>query len=208
MRALLGIAGLVVLLALGWTLRDQVPGPWQRGGEAETFATEVSPEAAAQAEAKLERLRTEGDTVRMSEAEFTSYIRYRYSDRLAGQLESPAVSFSGDTVSLSGRLPTDRLPSTRELEAVRAFLPDTADVRVIGALRTLGPGRAVLRVDAASFARVPIPENVYADALRRFGRRDEPGLAPNEYAFPLPPGVGGASVENGQLVLTPAGAGR
>lgn len=202
MKALLGLALLAGLLVAGWSFRDRIPGPWNRGAS-ESYATVVSPEAAAEAEAKLDRLRASGDTARLSAAEFTSYLRYRYDDRLGGQIETPAIAFSGDTVTLQGRIPTNRLPSTREVEAVRFMLPDTADVRVTGAVRTLGPGRAAVRVDAVSFARVPVPENVYPDALKRFGRRDEPGLAPNEYAFPLPPGVGSAAVEEGVLVLAP-----
>ena len=204
MRALVALIAVVALAAGAWTLRDRIPGPWSRASAQEDFATEVSPEAAAQAEAKLERLRTEGDTVRLSEAEFTSYVRYRFRDQLASQLDAPVVGFSGDTVTLAGRLPTDRLPQTREIEAVRPFLPDTADVRMTGGIRMLEPGRAALRIEAVSFAKVPIPDNVYPDALKRFGRRDEPGLEPNEYAFPLPPGVGSAQVEEGMLVLAPA----
>jgi hypothetical protein len=202
MKSLLALIGLAALLFLGWTNRDRIPGPWNRAA-GEQFATEVSPAAAAAAEAKLERLRTERDTVRMSSAEFTSYLRYRFQDRLAGQLESPVVRFSGDTVTLSGRFPTDRLPDTRQVRAVRGFLPDTADVRVTGALRTMEGGRGALRVDNVAFARLPIPPEVYTQALERLGRRDEAGLAPNEYAFPLPPGVGSARVEGGTLVLAP-----
>ena len=199
MRFLLALIGLAALLAGGWYFfGDRIPRPWQRK---EPVA--VSPEAARSAEEKLERLREGGETVRLSDVEFTSYVRYRYQDAFNGQVYDPAVDFEGERVTVTGRFPTDRLPDTRQTRALREFLPDTADVKVSGGLRTLGSGRAALRVDAASFARVPVPADVYPDVLKSAGRRDEPGLAPNEYAIPLPPGVGSARVERGELVLSP-----
>jgi hypothetical protein len=201
MRKLLLFFFVVVLLGTAWVFRGALLG-WKQVPE----YTAVSPEAAASAEAKLERLRAAGDTVRLSDVEFTSYMRYRFRTQLTGQLDSASIDFAGDTVTLTGRLPTDRLPSTREVEAMRYLMPDTADVRVEGSLRTLEPGRAALKVRRASFARVSIPPNVYPDALNRVGRRDEPGLGPDEYAFRLPPGVGAAQVEGGELVLAPAAA--
>ncbi|HEX8692170.1 MAG TPA: hypothetical protein VF746_07115 [Longimicrobium sp.] len=198
MRFLLALIGLAALLAGGWYFREHIPGPWRKK---EPVA--VSPEAARSAEEKLERLRSDGETVRLSDVEFTSYVRYRYQDAFSGQVSDPAVDFEGDRVTVTGRFPTDRLPDTRQTRAIREFLPDTADVKVSGGLRTLGPGRAALRVDNASFARVPVPADVYPDVLKSAGRRDEPGLAPNEYAVPLPPGVGSARVERGELVLSP-----
>ena len=200
MRFLLGLIGLVALAAGAWYFRDQIPGPWQKDAP-----VEVSPAAAAAAEEKLDQLRAGGDTVRLSGVELTSYLRYRFQEQLAGQLEAPAVDFEGEEVILTGRFPTDRLPDSRQVRALQEFLPDTADVRVAGGMRTLSPGRVALRVDNASFARVPVPADVIPEALGRVGRRDEPGLAPNEYAFPLRPGVGSARVEAGQLVLAPAG---
>jgi len=200
MRILLALILVAGLAAGVWLFRDLIPGL----GGTERVATAVSPEAAEQAEQKLERMRTSGDTIHMNEVEFTSYLRYRAPLQIAEQLESAAVDFQGEGVTLTGRLPKDRLPDTRQVRALGSFLPDTADVEVKGALRTLSPGRAALRVDGVSFAKLPVPADVYADALKSLGRRDEPGLGANEYAFPLPPGVGSARVEAGQLVLAPA----
>lgn len=200
LRNLLALLGLGALLFAGWTYRDHIPWRWKKPDAA---ATEVSQAAAESAENKLERMRTRGDTVHLTGAEFTSYLRYRFHDQLATQLDSPSVSFAGDTLSLQGRLPTDHLPDTRELRAVREFLPDTADVRLRGNLRTLSPGRAALRIDHVSFAKVPVPRDVYPDALKRLGRADEPGLGADEYPFRLPPGVASARVERGELVLSP-----
>jgi hypothetical protein len=200
LRNLLALIGLAALLFAGWTYRDKIPWRWKQNAAA---PTEVSAAAAESAERKLERMRTSGDTVHLNSAEFTSYLRYRFHDQLASQLDSPTVAFSGDTLMLQGRLATSRLPDTRELRAVRDFLPDTAEVRLRGNLRTLGPGRAALRIGSVSFAKVPVPRDVYPDALKRLGRADEPGLAADEYPFRLPPGVSSARVEAGELVLAP-----
>jgi hypothetical protein len=200
MRNLLALIGLIALLYLGWKYHDRIPGPWQQKS---AVVTEVSPAAADAAEAKLERMRRSGDTVHLSGLEFTSYLRYRFHDQLADRLDAPSVEFAGDTLSLHGRFPTAQLPDTREVRTIRQFLPDTADIKLRGQLRTLGPGRAAIRIDNVSFAKVPVPKDVYPDALKRLGRGDEPGLAADEYPFRLPPGVGSARVEGGELVLSP-----
>jgi hypothetical protein len=200
LRNLLALIGVAALGFGVWTFRDQIPWAWKKNDVA---PTEVSQAAAESAEKKLERMRSTGDTIHLNSAEFTSYLRYRMSDQLASQLDSPSVAFSGDTLMLQGRLATDRLPDTRELRAVRDFLPDTAEVRLRGNLRTLGPGRAALRIGSVSFAKVPVPRDVYPDALKRLGRADEPGLGADEYPFSLPPGVSSARVEAGELVLSP-----
>jgi hypothetical protein len=202
MRNLLALIGVVAIGFGVWSYRDHIPWRWNRSGTAAPDTT-ISPAAAESAENKLERMRSSGDTVHLTSAEFSSYMRYRFHDQLASQLDAPGVSFNGDTLNLSGRLATDRLPDTRELRAVREFLPDTAEVRLRGKLRTLSPGRAALRIDHVSFAKVPVPRDVYPDALKRLGRADEPGLGADEYPFRLPPGVSSARVEAGELVLAP-----
>lgn len=182
----------------GWYFRDVIPGLGTREQE---FA-QVSPEAAAQAEAKLARLQ-QGDEVRLDEVELTSLLRYRLQDRIPGPVNDAAVHLDGDTVRLTGRFPTDRLPASMGLGAARAFLPDTADVEVRGKLRTFASGRAAIEVSSVSFARVPVPEQFYPEALQRLGRRDEAGLGITEYPVALPAGVGSAQVVGGELVLAP-----
>ena len=208
-RGVVGKLILLILLAVlaggAWMFRGLIPGPWQR----EAVITEVSEAGAVAAEAKLKRLQEDGDTVRLSGAEFTSYVRYRMANRFAtGNLELPTVTFEGETVKVAGRLPKDRIPPAqlRQLGPGADFIPDTADVGVDGSLRMLAPGRGALKVQAASFARFPIPRERYLPLLGRVRGMDEPGLADDEVAFQLPPGVGAARVENGMLVLAPAAA--
>jgi hypothetical protein len=199
-RGVVGKLFLLVFLALlaggAWFFRGLIPGPWNRP----PVPMAVSEEAAAAAEEKLKRLRQDGDTVHLSGVEFTSYLRFRMAGRFAPDIELPAVTFNADQVNVAGRFPKDRLPA-KEVGRAMDFLPDTADVGVNGTLRTLAPGRAALKVSSASFARFPIPRDRLNQVIGRVRGRDEPGLSEDEVAFQLPPGVGSARVENGQLVL-------
>lgn len=165
--------------------------------------TEVSPEAATSAEAKLERLRAKREEVRLSGVELTSLFRFRYPEALPGVVGAPSVAFSGDTVRLTGQLAADQLPDVKELNAVRDLLPDTTPVVITGQVAPLADARSSFQVAGVQVAGIPIPSRIYGSVLERLGRRDEPGLAANAIAFPLPPGVAGARVEEGHLVLTP-----
>lgn len=205
-----GVLGTLVVLALvlgaGWYFRDRIAGMLGRRGD--EVATTVSPESAALAEEKLKRMQEDGDTVRLSDAELTSLVRYRFRDRIPGDIYAPAVAFRGDTVRMKGKVPSDRLPDVPELGRVRAFLPDTADVDIIGRLQPREQGRAAFQVERIVFAGIPIPPRFYPRALEQMGRRDEPGLAANAYPFKLPAGVGSARVEGGYLVLSPSHSNR
>lgn len=205
-RSRLGLA-VVLMAAVGglWFFRGFIPGPWQR----DPVITEVSEAGALAADAKLERLRNEGDTVRLSGIEFTSYIRYRMAPRFAADVETPTVAFEGEQVRVAGRLPKDKIPQAqlRQLGRAADFIPDTATVEVGGGLRMLAPGRAALKVGSVAFERLPIPRERYLSVMDRIGGMDEPGLERDEVAFQLPPGVGSAHVENGELVLVPPARG-
>ena len=195
---LTGFIGLLGVLALAvWVFRDRLPGLAQPRPPVQG----VSPENAEVAQAKLRRLRERGDTVHMSDAEFTSLIRYHLPG-LAGPLVDPSVDFVDNTFFLNGRFPKDRFPSGGELDRLREFVPDTSDVVLQGELRPLATGQVALRVASGSFARVPLSHSRITTALAGFGRRDVPGLRDDEYLFTLPEGVADARVEDGVLVLS------
>ena len=200
MRRLGSLVAALVLIALAaagvWFFRGQLGG-------AVAEPAEVSPEAAASAEAKLERLREHGETVRLSGIELSSLLRYSFPDAVPNALREPSVALAGDTVRLTGRLAADELPDVKELNAVRGFLPDTTRVDVTGRLQPLEGSRSAFEIAEVLVAGVPIPSRFYANVLDRIGRQEEPGLAENAIAFRLPPGVGGARVEDGYLVLIP-----
>jgi hypothetical protein len=192
--ALVVLAG---LLALGYVYRDRLLG----GG---SEPTEASPEVAAAAQAKLEQLRAGGDSVRLSGVEITSLLRYRAPAAALEMVHDPTVEISGDTLRLTGRVPTDRLPSNADLEKIRLLLPDTAKLVVRGTIRSRAPGEAELRLQGVEFASVPIPPRYYPVILDRLGRREEPGLDPGAIGLHLPPQVTGARLSDGYLVLTSA----
>lgn len=203
-RRKIGVLGIVLLLvvgmgALGWWLRDDLWRLWQ--GDA--VPTEVSPEAADLAERKLERLRTQGEAITLSATELSSLLRYRAPVWATNSIGEPAVSLVGDTIVVTGVVPTDQLPSHPELDQIRGLLPDSSRFEIVGHVRPLNDGRVALEVAEVEFAGIPIPQRYYPDILRRIGRRDEPGLAPTALAVRLPEGVGSARVEQGQLLLTP-----
>ena len=193
-RLFLAVLVLAVLGAALWA--------WRLRPDA--FPTEISPEAAASAEAKLQRLREDGDTARLSGVELSSLMRFKLADQIPNLLGEPAVNMSGDTVHLRARIPTEHLPQVRELERVRAFLPDTAPVEISGRVTPLDGEHVALDIASVNFSGIPIPAHLYPTALERIGRRPVPGLAPTALPVRLPPGVGAARVENGVLILAPA----
>jgi hypothetical protein len=191
---------LVVLLLAGgaaWWFRDSIP--FLDRDE----RVEVSPEAAANAEAKLERMRADGQPVRLSSVELSSLLRYRGQEWAPEELREPEVEMSGDTLMVSAVIPTDRIPSHPDLDRVRDLLPDSARVEVAGGVRSLGKGKAALAVRQVEFAGIPIPERYYPPMLERIGRHDDPELAPTEMGLQLPPGVSEVRVEGGYLLLIP-----
>jgi len=190
---------LVVVSLTAWAFRDDLMRRWNPAVE----YTEVSLEAARSAEAKLERLRVHGDTVRLSEVELASYLRFNVAERFPDLVQNPSAAIVGDTLRLGGRVSTDRLPTLQELERVRPFLPDTTRIDLEGRLLPRQPGQAAIEIDEVAVAGIPIPPRYYASVLERLGRRDEPGLPPNALVVALPDGVGSVWIENGHLVLAP-----
>lgn len=196
---LLGALLVLLLLAGGaaWWFRDSLPFLDR------TEPVEVSPEAAAQARAKLARL-GDGDSVRLSSVELSSLLRYGSPEWVPVGLTSPEIQMNGDTMLVAAIIPTDRIPSHPDLDRVRSLLPDSARVEVVGSVRTLdGGGRGALTVRQVEFAGIPIPERYYPPMLEQIGRGEEPGLAETEMALPLPSGVSEVRVEDGFLLLIP-----
>lgn len=190
---------LVLLLAGGalWWFRDALPLP---GGG---FATEVSPEAAEDAEEKLLSLRPGGDEIRLNSAELSSLLIYRRPEWAPESVRSPVVQMEGDTLRVAATIPTAGIPSHPDVDRIRGLLPDSARLEVAGGVRMLGGGRAALDVREVELAGIPIPERYYPPMLERFGRSGANDLQPNELDLPLPPGVSEVRVENGFLVLIP-----
>jgi hypothetical protein len=163
----------------------------------------VSPAAAAVAEMKLARLQSHGEEARLTGVELTSLFRYRPEVWSLGAVRSPLLRLSGDTLWISGSIPTDQLPSQPEIDAIRFFLPDTARVDLGGTVRGMGRGTAVLEITSVEVAGMPIPPRYFPLIIDRLGGEGEAGLPRSAFVLPLPPGIGSARVAGDELILTP-----
>jgi hypothetical protein len=190
---LMGLALVVGLAGWWWISREPRPAG----------ATEVSLESAAQAEAKLQRLRDRGEMVALSGTELSSLLHFHLANWAGTLVNEPYVHLTGDRLHLTGRVATAQLPSHPELDRIRPLLPDTSQIDIRGRLRPLDAGRAALEVDQVEFARIPIPARFYPDVLNRLGRRNEPGLPADAIAVPLPPGARSVRIEGDELILLP-----
>ncbi|MEX2583841.1 MAG: hypothetical protein WD766_11235 [Gemmatimonadota bacterium] len=166
-----------------------------------TEATEISPEAASSAEAKIARLQRSGQEARLNSVELTSLFKYRPEVWSIDRVLDPQVSIRGDTMSVSGSFATAELPRQAELEQIRFLLPDTTDVAVSGTLDSASTGQAVFRIASIEVAGMPIPSRLFPLLLERIG--GGANAPPNAIGLPLPDAVGSVRLEDGELVLTP-----
>jgi hypothetical protein len=189
-------------LSAAWdALRDQVPA-----AGAERVA---SPELAANARARIEAV-TDGRApgVSLTGDEIEALLRHEYAGLLPAYVDSPRVQIQGDRLRITARIPAERIPRTEGLDALLGFLPDTAEISASGQLIPLDDERVAFAINGLEAARVPLPDRLIAPLLQALGRRDEPGLASDAVAVPLPPGVRAAYVRADSLVLLGRGAPR
>lgn len=195
--ALAGMVALILVLAGGawWWMQSQDSVPDAAG---------VSPETAAVAEGKLRTLEDgSGDSVTLSAPEVTSLIRYRAPAWVRNTVVAPAVQLEGDTVRMTGLLPTDRLPSDPQIDQMRMLLPDSARLDVVGVVFVLAGGETALELVDVQLAGIPIPARYYPEILRRLNQPDTPGLPEDAVLLPLPEGVSSVRVRDGELILIP-----
>lgn len=161
-----------------------------------------SRELADAAENKLQDLESGGtDRIVLTEVELQSLLEYKYRSLLPAFVDSPRVQLKGNKIDISARVPVDRIPQVAGLGDAASFLPDTTELAVTGELLPLPSGRIALAVDQVRAARIPLPHRLIAEALRKLGRKNEPGLPPEALAMPLPPGADAAYVRGDSLVL-------
>lgn len=208
MRSVLGVLVILALLGGGALLAVRsglLPFAGERVPEAaDTVVMVVSPEAAESAAEKLDALRTEGRTARLSEAEITSLLRYGSDVWTLGGALPPVVSIRADTLHVSGTVATGRLPADPAIDAVRVFLPDTTEVQISGTIAPPIDERTLaFRIGSADVSGMPIPPRYIPAFLYRIGVPERNGLEPEVIAVPLPTEVGSARITDGELVLTP-----
>ncbi|MEX2570592.1 MAG: hypothetical protein WD737_04755 [Gemmatimonadota bacterium] len=196
-------AALVVAVLLGGLALALGTGVLSRQPETDE-PLRISPEAAASAAAKLARLGSEGEEVRLNGVEITSLIRHRPALFTLGTLIEPEVQIRSDTLHLTGSVATDELPAEADLGSIRQLLPDTTSVYVAGTIHALEGGATILQIASLEVAGIPIPDRYYPMILERLGRPDDGSLPPGSVALPLPAAVRAARLEDGFLHLTPS----
>jgi hypothetical protein len=198
-RVLVFLLAAVVVVGAVLAMRGREPP----GVEVEPTAVGTyTPEAAADAEAKLSNLHLSLEEARLSGEELTSLLRYRPEVWSLGPVIHPEVRISGDTLRLNGAILTAEIPSDPQLDAIRSLLPDTATVDVTGTVRPNSTGSVMLQVYSVEVAGMPIPARYHPMILERLGPTtvDPDGAT---LVLPLPGPLGTARVEAGELILVP-----
>lgn len=192
---------IIILAALIFFNRDKIGAKINHLRGRDVVVEEMpSPELAEKADKKLRDLKAGKVTrVALSQRELQSLLQYKYRALLPAFVDSPEVALKGEEIEVKARVPVDRLPKVSELGEAASFLPDTAEVGVTGKFLPLRSGRVALAVDEVKAARIPLPHRLVPGALRKLGRKDEPGLPSDAMAVPLPPGVTGAYVRSDSL---------
>lgn len=202
LKSIVGFVLLVILAGVLFLNRDVIVTKWHELRGHEPVAMVASPELANRADVKLTALRGgRAQRIAFSELELQSLLQYKYRQLLPAFVDSPRVTLKGNRIEVKARVPVDRLPQVNELGEAAAFLPDTTEVAVRGELLPLRKGRVALAVDQVSAARIPLPQRLVAGALRKLGRKDEPGLPRDAMAVPLPGGAEAAYVRGDSLIF-------
>ncbi len=203
LKAVVGLALVLVLAVFLFLNRDRVQSAWRdlRGIE-EPVQAVPSQQLADAAGDRLSDLRSgETNVVALSETELQSLLQYKYRQLLPAFVDSPRVELKDGKITVHARVPVERLPQLNELGEAAAFLPDTTELAVTGQILPLRDGRVALAVDQVRAARIPLPKRLVAGALRKLGRKDEPGLPADALAVPLPPGADAAYVRGDSLIF-------
>jgi hypothetical protein len=202
LKTMVGLFFVLVLAVVVFLNRDRITGAWNDLRGKEDTELGPTPELADAAADKLTNLRDGGVTsVALSETEVQSLLQFKFRQLLPAFVDSPQVELKDGKVTVSGRVPVDRLPQINELGEAAGFLPDTTEVGVTGQILPLSGGRVALAVDQVRAARIPLPRRLVPGALRKLGRKDEPGLPEDALAVRLPSGVDAAYVRGDSLVF-------
>lgn len=204
-RRSLGCAAVLVACAAAiWLLRDPI-GDWMGrldpGGR-----SEPSEQLARSAEAKLEAIAREGLTreLRLSEAELQSLLTYRSAPVLPPGVEDPQIDVQDTIVVLSARLRPAELDASLGLEGLAAALGDTSRVLAGLAPAVERPGEILVRVRTLQLGSMVIPPLMLPAILGGLRSQGVP-TSGGAVLIPVPPDVGGVSLDGDDVVLHPAG---
>jgi hypothetical protein len=178
---LLGVAALIVALAVGWLYRDRLAAELHRvfdlsgAGDPPTAAGRPGSRALASAQAKIDSLNGWGaDSVVLTPSEVASMIGAGLNPGLRRQLDSLQVELLDGSVAVNAKLATGRLP--RELTGPLAVaLREREPVQAAGPIQVVGPGQAEWAVRSFRIRDFPIPRDAvptlvakaFGDSTRR-----------------------------------------
>ncbi|HEV8178069.1 MAG TPA: hypothetical protein VGP44_10320, partial [Gemmatimonadales bacterium] len=162
---LLGVAGLIVALAIGWLYRDRLAGELQRvlnfskSGETATATGRPGSQALASARSKVDSLNGwSADSVVLTASEVASLIGAGLDPSIRRQLDSLQVELLDGSVAVNAKLATARLP--RELTGpLTVALREREPVRAAGPIRVARPGRAEWAINSFQIREFPIPRD-------------------------------------------------
>ena len=198
------LVALIVVVAVAgfaWLNRYELGDIWDRVIGA---TPAVTPELAAQADAKLTSLGEDGgpDRVALNESELQSLIEYRWSGFLPEDVVDPTVGVSDGRVTLEAGVATARFGRIGELREIVQFLPDTAALRAVASFVPLDSGEVALEVHELGAAGIPVPRRLIPTVLSRFRGGPAPSVGPNSITLPLPPGIRSVYIRGDSLVFT------
>jgi hypothetical protein len=198
---LVALVVIVAVVGLAWVNRHELGDLWERvvGG-----GPTITPELAAQADAKLTSLGDEDgpDRVALDESELQSLIEYRWSGFLPDDVVDPTVGVSDGRVTLEAGVATARFGRIGELREIVQFLPDTAALRAVASFVPLDSGQVALEVHELGAAGIPVPRQLIPSVLGRFRGGPAPSVGPNSITVPLPPGIRSVYIRGDSLVFT------
>jgi hypothetical protein len=172
---LIGLTGLVLVLAIGWLYRDRLGSELRRvfaSGRSDepTAAGRPGSRSLASANAKIDSLNGwRADSVVLSPAEVASLLGAGLEPGLRRQLDSLQVELGEGEVAVRANLATARLP--RELIGPLAIaLRPTEPVKAGGPLKVVEPRKAAWEVRSFSIRDIPLPRDVVPKLIgRAFG---------------------------------------
>jgi hypothetical protein len=212
---LAGSIGLaLIVLALGTFVfhiellpRPLLPAVWAQAPEAAPPA--LSRDAAASAAGKFQKILDSSDrgesfgTLRLSEAEINSYIRYDLAHEIPSGLSNVVLRLQPGRTRGTAEVDFDRLRASMKTPPnplIALFLQGVHELGVEGAISGAN-GSGEFHLQSVTLDNVTLPEPVVEYLIDHYLRTRYPGVAINQ-PFRLPYSIEQLTVETGSVRLT------
>ena len=168
----------------------------------EETAPDPTPEIAARAGERIDAFMDgEEDELRLDGVEVSAVLRHTIPGMIPDGVSRPLVILRDDRLEFHGQVVPEKMPQLPDLGPALGILPDTVPVEVAGTLMPFGERGSVFLVSRMQAKGVPLPRRVFREVLASLGREEKRGLPPEGIPVPVPDGLQGAYIEDGQLVL-------